>query len=181
MVQDRFEGPYEATEICEKIQNRSIGQQALVRRENEERWTPANEVLEFAAAFGTRRELPAQAVAPRLDTMVVREVRYDPSILRKFATELYNEADSVLIAAAVRGFAIWGGISVVCGYVMSDTGDGRTTTAIIVGCGGGLVGAFVGRLGALAQANSLRVQAQTALCQVEIERNTRVAKSPDER
>lgn len=91
---------------------------------------------------------------------------YDPSIVERFAQALYDRAGTVVFAhtalyAAVAGGAGLIGVSTLAGLV----------AALI----GGAIGYDVGQQKAFA----LKLQAQTALCQVQIERNTRPGDKAD--
>ena len=91
-------------------------------------------------------------------------VTYDPTVLQKHAEELYTRARSLIVWGALLGGALF-------------------TVAVTIGIGGRLglgggVGAFVlgAAIGALwghGRGAALRLQAQLALCQKQIEENTR--------
>jgi hypothetical protein len=86
---------------------------------------------------------------------------YDPTIIHKFADEMYRRADGIVITYTLIGAAI-----------------GLIGIAIPLGVLGALLGAVVG--GAIGygignqKAFSLKLEAQVALCQVKIEENTRL-------
>ena len=87
-------------------------------------------------------------------------MQYDPNIIVEFASRLYSKANSIvatytffgLMVGAFAGMA-WGG----------------TTGAIV----GAIVIGVIGYSMGTEKAFQLRLQAQTALCQVQIELNTR--------
>ena len=89
-------------------------------------------------------------------------ITYDPKVLYKFAQRLYGEAFQVVVTSTIIGVVI----GAVPGYFL----DKQNGALALIGAV--LVGAFGYSFGA-AKAFSLRLQAQTALCQVRIEENTR--------
>lgn len=98
-------------------------------------------------------------------------VRYDAEIIEKFAAKLYAQANRI-VAMYVVLFGIAG---VIAGIVATkSTGGSMRDTSLPVPnmILGGVVLAALGYIVGQARAFSLRLQAQTALCQVQIERNT---------
>lgn len=92
---------------------------------------------------------------------------YDPKIIQTFADGLYSRATTVVVVS-VLFFAVVGGIG---GYFLFH-GSG----AAILLAFGAAVGYYLGNQ----RAFLLKFQAQMALCQVAIERNTRAGfRSPD--
>lgn len=90
--------------------------------------------------------------------------QYDQSVIQIFADALYTQARTIIGIMTFLGAAIGAAI----GYFVGD--DNTKTMFAIVGaviCG--LIGLAVGR----ARAFALKLQAQTALCQMHIEKNTR--------
>jgi hypothetical protein len=91
--------------------------------------------------------------------------KYDPQVIVQFADDLYKQAGSMAATYAVLGALVGFGIG----------------AAVLSGLGGALIGGALGALllGGLAfkvgqqRAFALRLQAQVALCQVQIEANTR--------
>ncbi len=86
-------------------------------------------------------------------------VEYDPAVIREFAEGLYKRAETIVIVNAVTfgllGAAI-GGIA---------QGAGLAVLGLAAGAG---LGYFFG----LQKTFLLKLQAQSALCQVKIEENT---------
>lgn len=85
---------------------------------------------------------------------------YDPKIIQEFAEGLYSRATTIVVVS-VLFFALVGGIA---GYFLIR---GSGTVVLLA------IGAAVGYYLGSQRAFLLKLQAQTALCQVEIERNTR--------
>ena len=85
-------------------------------------------------------------------------IKYDPSVICGLADKLYRRANTIVIVNA----AIFGLVGLVGGVVKG------TGVAIIVALVAGGIGYYLG----LQKAFELKLQAQTALCQVKIEENT---------
>ncbi len=89
-------------------------------------------------------------------------VQYDPKVIQEFADQMYNKANIVIGFYTIVGILIGG----VGGYAVSKV------IALIGLLIGGAIGYFIGS----GKAFSLKLQAQTALCQVKIEENTKSEK-----
>ena len=87
---------------------------------------------------------------------------YDPQILYEFANRLYARANQVIATYTVLGALVGGG----AGFSVNQQFDVYTLL------GAALVGLVAYLLG-VEKAFQLKLQAQTALCQVKIEENTR--------
>lgn len=98
-------------------------------------------------------------------------VSYDENVIVTFAERLYRRAATIVLAYAFLGGLIGalvvGGVA-VGSHIHSDSTAGIGVVVALIGV---VLGAIVGSERAFA----LRLQAQTALCQVQIERNTRAA------
>jgi hypothetical protein len=86
---------------------------------------------------------------------------YDAAIIHEFAARLYRQADSLAYTYAIVG----GLIGLLPTYAVSRSG----AVALVVAAVLGSIGFSLGR----AAGFKLRLQAQTALCQAQIEANTR--------
>ena len=82
-------------------------------------------------------------------------VRYDPTMIRKYADMLYRHANSIIALACLIGVVV-----------------GALAFGIIGAIVLGVVGAAIG----ISIAFKFKLQAQVALCQVRIEENTRGAR-----
>ena len=90
---------------------------------------------------------------------------YQPHIIEEFADRLYAQASSIIISHTVLG----GVIGAVAGY-------GATRGTSINGVAWMASGLVIGAIGysiGKQKAFTLKLQAQTSLCQVKIEQNTR--------
>ena len=93
-------------------------------------------------------------------------VQYDPKIIVTFAERLYKQADSI-----VASYAMFAGLF---GALAGAAAGAASMNATVPGLLAGLVlFALLGYVAGQARAFALRLQAQIALCQVQIESNTR--------
>lgn len=110
------------------------------------------------------------------------EIQYDPKVLREHAKKLYEMADAAVSRAFIGGAIKWGGSAGVLvylwfvserahGYAGRLAIDGGGLAMAAIGAGG--VAGVLSALDAEAVAAQYRLQAQTALCQVQIEANSR--------
>ncbi|AVO42720.1 hypothetical protein [Simplicispira suum] len=95
---------------------------------------------------------------------------YDPSIIERFASQLYERASNIIWK--------WGCIGMSLGALMAmliiqSFGDLTVPWRVGVFAVSVFVGLLAGRSIGTDRAFSLWFQAQTALCQAAIERNTR--------
>lgn len=88
------------------------------------------------------------------------EMQYDSKIIQEFAARLYRKANSVIATYTILGVIIGLGAGAAVGQ-----GAGAIVGAAIVGVIGFVLGTE--------RAFQYKLQAQTALCQVEIEKNTK--------
>lgn len=93
-------------------------------------------------------------------------VQYDPSVIRKFAARLYARARSVMITYTFVG----GVIGAMPAVWFTSTYFGSWEAGLLVGA---VLGGAMGYALGVEKAFRLKLQAQTALCQVQIEANTR--------
>lgn len=91
---------------------------------------------------------------------------YGPAIVREYAGELYNRADSIPSFYALYGFLIGGGASFLVLYLV--WGQGWLIAVAL-----GAIGAWLGKSQGDMQAFELRLHAQRALLMAKIEENTR--------
>ena len=87
-------------------------------------------------------------------------IKYDAKIIQKFAQKLYSQASRIVAVWTFLGLIVGG-----FGGAAVDDGAPIVVGALVVG----LLGYVLGQ----ARAFILRMYAQLALCQVEIERNTK--------
>ena len=90
---------------------------------------------------------------------------YDPSLLRSLADTLNAQARTA-VAVGIIGGAITGGLFGFAASLIFMTSHSYLVPGAIVGA---ILGIFAGRR----KAQALRLQAQMALCQIQIEENTR--------
>lgn len=93
-------------------------------------------------------------------------VTYDPAVIQEFASRLYRRASSTVAAYTFLGLII----GAVAGGALSAGGESRGMITLI----GLFVGAGIGFALGQERAFKLKLEAQVALCQVQIEKNTAV-------
>ncbi|NVJ04090.1 hypothetical protein HUW63_02375 [Myxococcus sp. AM001] len=94
-------------------------------------------------------------------------VQYDPNIIRGYAEALYRRASRIVFMAGFIGFVV----GAVGGAVVTSAMKYNSTVTLGFVLVGTLIGVNIGR----GRAFVLQLQAQSALCQVAIEANTRRA------
>ena len=106
--------------------------------------------------------------------------KYDPAVIRKFADRLYAEATRIVVFDTIIGAVV----GALLGFWVGDYGkkhDPKAWDQTILALLGllllGLFGYAIGR----ERSFKLRLEAQMALCQVQIEENTRKVTSAFER
>lgn len=105
---------------------------------------------------------PQPAVSPATRS---GKIEYDPRIIEKFAIRLYRTAWIVIVLLTLIGLA-GGGFG---GYSLASWGDDE----IVWAAGGALILGGLGFWLGWEVAFRLKLRAQLALCQVQIEENTR--------
>lgn len=98
--------------------------------------------------------------------------QYDPTIIASFAERLYVQAGRIIFMFAALGglvSCIGGG---VLGSLMGGHSDG-SSFAMVGALALGAAGAWLGYSFGRERAFELKLRAQTALCQLQIELNTR--------
>ena len=96
-------------------------------------------------------------------------VAYDENVILDFADDLYRRSASLVVGHTILGALAGGAAAFLGGFSLHSVnlmGVGAVFFALL----GGFLGLAIGR----ARAFALRLAAQTALCQVRIERNTRL-------
>ncbi|WP_437596869.1 hypothetical protein WMF28_30270 [Sorangium sp. So ce590] len=101
------------------------------------------------------------------------QVQYDPQIIQQFAASLYRQANSIVATYALLFGLLGTAVGAPAGAFLLGN---RSSWEIFAAVGAVVLGGFVGLLGALMgqqRAFALKLQAQQALCQLQIEANTR--------
>lgn len=95
---------------------------------------------------------------------------YDPSIIEKYAANLYERGENIIWKWGCLGMAAGAFLAYFVARSIMHPGSIYGLAMIAAGV---FIGLFVGRSIGTDRAFHLLLQAQTALCQVQIERNTR--------
>jgi len=102
-------------------------------------------------------------------------VKYDPVVIQTFANAMYAKAQKIIISETIKyGFFIGFGVMVASLLVFTkidiEVGAGNTGLMFLIGsCIGGYIGWQNGQL----KAFHLKLEAQRALCFVQMEQNTK--------
>lgn len=98
-------------------------------------------------------------------------IQYDPAVILSFASALYARASTLVVTYALLGglFGAFAGLAVGGGIGFPA---GLVPLLVLVA-----LGAVLGRSMAIDRANQLKLQAQTALCQVMIAEHARVTRT----
>jgi hypothetical protein len=94
-------------------------------------------------------------------------VKYDADVLQKHAGKLYSRANTIILTATVFGVLI----GAASGFFLENVVQSGSAPVVIGACG--LILGAVGYSFGSARAFALKLMAQQALCQVQIEMNTR--------
>jgi hypothetical protein len=103
----------------------------------------------------------------------MQEVKYDADVLKAYAKVLYDQADSIVFWTAVRWAAIGMFMSMAA---ISASAQGRPELNLVTFMVVLVVAVFAGSLGKQSgdsKAWMIRLDAQRALCQLQVEVNTR--------
>ena len=90
---------------------------------------------------------------------MAKTITYDPAVIQEFASRLYGKANSIIATY------------LVVGLILGSIAGGATGNGVVIILGA-LVGAALGFLMGKERAFKLKLEAQVALCQVQIENNT---------
>lgn len=99
--------------------------------------------------------------------MTKKSVLYDAGIIQSFANRLYSQAASIIITSTFFGLIV--GVVVAGGGAIVGKANESVGMATIIGA---FVGGLLGFLRGRERAFKLKLDAQVALCQVQIEKNT---------
>jgi uncharacterized integral membrane protein len=112
--------------------------------------------------------------------------QYDSGILQNYADALYRKAAWVTLKCAAIGGVVVAVLTGVACYAVSSSvqsrgvpaGADNSSTAAVLVVLGGVLGALIGVAVGQRRAFEYRLQAQTVLCQLNIEYNTRQKPTP---
>jgi hypothetical protein len=100
---------------------------------------------------------------------------YDPGVIEQFAERLYDKAAGFVIASVVAGGALGAGFGAVPLTSLGSTWPVPSSFGFATMLVGAVCGAVMGYFIGDARSFAYKLQAQSALCQLQIERNTTAA------
>jgi uncharacterized protein YcfJ len=95
-------------------------------------------------------------------------VEYDSGVVTEFADRLYAQAKNIIVSYTILGALVFGAVG-----GLGAAATGRAYEALVGAITLGFIGGAIGYARGRERAYTLKLQAQTALCQVRIEENTR--------
>lgn len=104
--------------------------------------------------------------------MATKPLAFDAAVIQKFAERLYSQAASIIFTSTLVGIVI-GAAFGLGGAAVARASETIGTAAIIGAVAGGIAGFLRGK----ERAFKLKLEAQIALCQVQIEKNTSANKA----
>lgn len=96
-------------------------------------------------------------------------IDYQPEIIKSFAERLYKKADSIEALYSLAGLLI--GVVLFVGGAGASRADGGVN--LFMAIAGGILGVYIGKQIGISRAIQYRIEAQKALCFVQIEKNTK--------
>jgi hypothetical protein len=100
---------------------------------------------------------------------------YDPSIIELAAARLYSKADAVVMGSIATGVVVGAAFGAIPLTSLGASWPIPSTFGFATLILGAILGAVIGYTIGDARAFGYRLQAQSALCQLQIERNTSAA------
>ncbi len=100
-------------------------------------------------------------------------IEYDAQVIQKFAADLYRRASTIILKWSLIGLLVGifiGGIFI--SHIAAQFGIYMRSGDMLGVIAGGAIGLLIGYNIGSNKAFWLKLQAQTALCQVQIEKNT---------
>jgi hypothetical protein len=96
------------------------------------------------------------------------QVEYDSRVIIEFAGRLYSQAKNIVVTYTVAGVVIFGAVGALVAAATENTEEGLIAAATLA-----FIGGAIGYTRGQERGFTLKLQAQTALCQLQIEQNTR--------
>ena len=101
--------------------------------------------------------------------MANNSIEYDPNIIQEFAKRLYRQASTIVAAYVIGGILV----GAIIGSILVALPRGANIAPGVGLLFGGIFGGIFGYIRGAEKAFKLKLEAQLALCQVQIESNTR--------
>jgi hypothetical protein len=118
-------------------------------------------------------------------TTTTTTTKYDPQVIQEYSDELYRKARKIVVWNTINSALLVAILGAVLGTSLLTVVAGQRVSSLItsplaasgmvavLGIVGAIIGAFNGYHSGSAKAFELKLTAQTALCQKQIELNTR--------
>lgn len=110
--------------------------------------------------------------------MAAYGAEYDPSIIELAAARLYSKADAVVMGSIATGIVVGASFGAIPLTSLGAFWPVPSTFGFATLILGAILGAVIGYTIGDARAFGYRLQAQSALCQLQIERNTAAVAQP---
>jgi hypothetical protein len=104
--------------------------------------------------------------------MAAYGAEYDPSIIELAAARLYSKADAVVMGSIATGIVVGAAFGAIPLSSLGASWPIPSMFGFATLMAGAILGAIIGYTIGDARAFGYRIQAQSALCQLQIERNT---------
>lgn len=101
----------------------------------------------------------------------MQNVTYDSNVIQEFAANMYLQAARIIRSETIKYAFLGLIIFIALGAFLSTKFNSGTSSNLIVGVLGLLAGGYYGYQQGLLKSFELKLEAQRALCFVEIERN----------
>ncbi|WP_157837007.1 hypothetical protein [Geminisphaera colitermitum] len=98
---------------------------------------------------------------------MAKNIDYNPDVIQSFANKLYTQAKQLFLSYALGGILV----GLLGGYFLGRVTSPGNELLIAMVCA--ILLCFISLSSARAKAFALKLQAQQALCQIAIEKNTR--------
>lgn len=105
--------------------------------------------------------------------MAEKPVSYDAAVIQESAQRLYSQAASIIFTSTFWGVVIGALLGLGLGGTAAAQAHGAIGMAALIGAViGAVIGGLVGYSRGKERAFKIKLEAQVALCQVRIEKNT---------
>lgn len=100
-------------------------------------------------------------------------ISYDPKVINDFADALYNKADRIVRGMMLRYGFIGFVVGLIVGLYIGNKLSPGIVLPLVSATAFTIISSYIGKKAGEEKAFTIRLEAQVALCQVEIEKNSR--------